>query len=259
MCADTSTGPDRAQVLAALGRVRDPELDEPITDLGFVVEADVDGDGRVTVGLRLPTFFCAPNFAYLMAGDARREVAALPGVREVAVRLVDHFVDEEVSTGATEERGFGSTFEGLADGEDLEELRRTFTRKAYLARTHDVAELLLAAGVPRASLATTSLGDLPSGVEEVERFLARRSELGLPLAPESPVLLDVWGAVVPADEVDDHLRRARTVNVSIEGNAGFCRGLLETRYAAGGTGDDTGRIDPDVVREPVTRPLATKS
>jgi hypothetical protein len=31
----------------------------------------------------------------------------------------------------------------------------------------------------------------------------------------------------------EHLRFAKTVRVSIEGNAGLCRGLLETRY--GGT------------------------
>ncbi|HET8987716.1 MAG TPA: iron-sulfur cluster assembly protein, partial [Humibacillus sp.] len=53
----------------ALSVVIDPELDEPITDLGFVRSLDVVGD-RVTAHLRLPTSFCAPNFAYLMASDA---------------------------------------------------------------------------------------------------------------------------------------------------------------------------------------------
>ena len=50
------------EVLAALGEVRDPELDRPITDLGFV--ADVRIGAGVRVELRLPTYFCAPNFAH---------------------------------------------------------------------------------------------------------------------------------------------------------------------------------------------------
>ena len=58
-------------VLAALGTVYDPELDEPITDLGFVGACSVSAGGEVAVRLRLPTPQCAPNFAYLMAADAR--------------------------------------------------------------------------------------------------------------------------------------------------------------------------------------------
>ena len=38
------------------------------------------GDGDVDVRLRLPTPQCAPNFAYLMAADARAAVRRLPGV-----------------------------------------------------------------------------------------------------------------------------------------------------------------------------------
>jgi metal-sulfur cluster biosynthetic enzyme len=53
--------PDEA--FTALGGVVDPELDEPITDLGFVRSLHVDGDA-VVVHLRLPTSFCAPNFAF---------------------------------------------------------------------------------------------------------------------------------------------------------------------------------------------------
>jgi hypothetical protein len=38
---------------------------------------------------------------------------------------------------------------------------------------------------------------------------------------------------VPEVAVVEHLRFARTVRVSIEGNAGLCRGLLATRYGLG--------------------------
>ena len=68
----------------ALGAVVDPELDEPITDLGFVRSLAVDGPD-VVVHLRLPTSFCSPSFAYLMASDAKDALTALPWTRRVVV------------------------------------------------------------------------------------------------------------------------------------------------------------------------------
>ena len=62
--------PGQAQVLEALGTVIDPELDEPITSLGFVASLAVSAGGDVDVQLRLPTPQCAPNFAFLMVSDA---------------------------------------------------------------------------------------------------------------------------------------------------------------------------------------------
>ena len=79
-----------ARVLNALAGVRDPELDESLTELGFVGEVRIDGDA-VTVSLRLPTYFCAPNFAFLMVDDARAAVLALDGVGDVRIVLEDHF------------------------------------------------------------------------------------------------------------------------------------------------------------------------
>ena len=64
---------DASRVLAALDVVRDPELDEPITALGFVASCTVSGapgEYVAAVRLRLPTYFCAPNFAFLMVADA---------------------------------------------------------------------------------------------------------------------------------------------------------------------------------------------
>ncbi|HVV19303.1 MAG TPA: iron-sulfur cluster assembly protein, partial [Pseudonocardiaceae bacterium] len=68
-----------AAVWAALATVRDPELDEPLTDLGFVASCEVSAAGAVAVRLRLPTYFCAPNFAFLMVADAYDAVSAVPG------------------------------------------------------------------------------------------------------------------------------------------------------------------------------------
>ena len=66
-------------VYAALGTVRDPELDEPITTLGFVASCTVSAEGQAQVRLRLPTYFCAPNFAFLMVADAYDAVTARAG------------------------------------------------------------------------------------------------------------------------------------------------------------------------------------
>ena len=87
----------QAQALHALDAVIDPELDEPITTLGFVVSLSVSDRGDVAARLRLPTPQCAPNFAFLMVYDARRALCALPGVGEVSVVLDDHYTGEEIN------------------------------------------------------------------------------------------------------------------------------------------------------------------
>src|SRR6476620_6888704 len=93
-------------VLDALGAVRDPELDEPITTLGFVSTCVVSAAGDAVVRLRLPTYFCAPNFAFLMVADAYDVVSALPGLRSVDVALEDHFAAAQINAGVAARAGF---------------------------------------------------------------------------------------------------------------------------------------------------------
>jgi len=217
-----------ATVLDALSGVRDPELDEPITDLKFVADLRVAED-VVDVRLRLPTSFCAPNFAYLMAADAREAVLSLPGVRHARVTLDDHHASSEINTGVNEERGFEATFPGETEGESLDELRNIFRRKSFVARQEKLCRTLLAAGYSAAELAETQLGEVPVS-EAKEKYLSRREELGLDVSAEAPLVVDPEGNQIPKDSVVEHLRFARITRVSIEGNAGMCRGLLATRY-----------------------------
>src|SRR5215472_18667154 len=121
------------EVTAALAAVTDPELDRSLVELGFAGAA-LDGPGHVTVELRLPTFWCAPNFAYLMVQDAHDAVAGVPGVESVSVRLLDHFAGEEISAGVARGASFDDAFDGLGDGEGLDALRRLFHVKAFTAR-----------------------------------------------------------------------------------------------------------------------------
>ena len=218
----------RAEVMDALSGVRDPELDEPITDLKFVADLRVAEDA-VDIRLRLPTPFCAPNFAYLMVADAREAVLSVPGVQRARVTLDDHHASSEINVGMATERGFEGTFPGETEGESLDELRTIFHRKAFISRQENLCRMLLAAGYSAAELAQTRLGEV-SGSEAKEKYLSRREELGLDVSAEAPLVVDPDGNQIPTDAVVEHLRLARITRVSIEANAGMCRGLLATRY-----------------------------
>src|ERR1700736_4690453 len=112
----------REDVLTALSAVRDPELDEPITTLGFVASCTVSAEGQAQVRLRLPTYFCAPNFAYLMVADAYDAAARVEGVTAAEVILEDHFASDAINGGVAARAGFVASFAGEAVAE-LDELR----------------------------------------------------------------------------------------------------------------------------------------
>jgi metal-sulfur cluster biosynthetic enzyme len=232
-------------VYRALATVVDPELHESITDLGFVTSADVvlneNGGLDVQVKLRLPTYFCAPNFAYLMVADARDAVLALPSVDHVLVVLEDHFAADAINAGVSAMAGFTGSFpeqaipegtphtEAGSSAEELSELRTTFRRKAHLACLERACRTLIETGWQVDALADSKLGDLPETPER-DSLLRRRTELGLPLEPDAPLFVEHTGERVSAVDLPAQLRFAKAVRVSIEGNAGLCRGLLRTRY-----------------------------
>src|SRR5215204_7786691 len=152
---------DEARVLGALSGVRDPELDEPITELSFVSDLEIEGEA-VNIRLRLPTYFCAPNFAYLMVADAREAVLSVPGVRRTRVVLDDHYASGEINGGVNEEKGFDRAFPDETESPDLEELRSTFRRKSFVARQEKLCRSLLAEGHSPGELSEMRLGELTS-------------------------------------------------------------------------------------------------
>lgn len=218
-----------SRVIAALDTVYDPELDEPITTLGFVGSCVVTEDGDVAVRIRLPTPQCAPNFAFLMAADARNAVRRLPEVREVSVVLEDHYTGEEINTAIADGDGFASAFPGETAG-DLDALRELFQRKALLARQARVCQALLAeeGETPETVLArrVSDLPDTPDGL----RVAALRAALGLPHDPDAPALIAGDGASLTVSDLPMWLRRAKLVSLSLEANGGMCRDLLRARY-----------------------------
>jgi metal-sulfur cluster biosynthetic enzyme len=228
---------DAAALLAALDTVRDPELDESVTRLGFVASCTVTEDGDAVVRLRLPTYFCAPNFAFLMVADAYDAVSAVDGVRRTEVVLDDHFASEEINGGVAARSGFEQSFGTLAAGE-LDQLRTDFLRKAVLAGTDRVCRPLMAAGTTTDELAEMTLGDVPPS-QDKERLRSRRADLGLPAEDDSPLLVDATtGEPVGGQALPLHLRRARLTRVGVEANSGVCRGLLRDRYGVVGHNHD---------------------
>jgi metal-sulfur cluster biosynthetic enzyme len=227
---------DQDDVLAALDTVRDPELDEPVTALGFVSSCTVSADGDVQVRLRLPTYFCAPNFAFLMVADAFDAVSGVAGVRHTEVVLDDHFASAEINQGVAARAGFVESFDGLAEAE-LDTLRNDFVRKAVLAGTDRVCRPLLADGRTPEELAGLTLADAPPSADRT-RLQERRAELGLPASADSPLIVDaVTGEAVALQALPLHLRRTRLTRVNIEANAGVCRGMLQHRYGTRGQGE----------------------
>jgi metal-sulfur cluster biosynthetic enzyme len=218
------------EVRAALDAVVDPELDEPITDLGFVRSIAVHA-GTVEVHLRLPTSFCAPNFAWLMVADARAALAGVPGVDRVVVALDDHSDSDLINRGLAAGAGYRGTFGHEAE-DSLDELRATFRRKAHTAAMERALTAALRAdpALGEAGVAGLTLADLPDDAPTTGALLRRRAALGLSLAPDAPVLVGEDGTRPPPEHAPLFLRRARSVRISIDGNAHFCRGLLTTRY-----------------------------
>jgi metal-sulfur cluster biosynthetic enzyme len=220
--------------LAALTTVRDPELDEPITALGFVASCVVSCEGRAVVRLRLPTYFCAPNFAYLMVADAYDAVTGVPGITGAEVILEDHFASDQINAGVAAQAGFVRSFDGEAVAE-LGDLRAQFLRKAVMAGTDMVCRPLVAAGSSPADLTAMTLGAIPKS-PELDRLRERRAELGLPVGDDAPLLVDPsTGGRIDEAAVPLHLRKARVTRTGIEANTSICSGMFRVRYPDGWT------------------------
>ena len=218
----------RARVLEALGTVIDPELDEAITTLRFVSSVEVSSDGDATVRLRLPTPQCAPNFAFLMAADAKRAVRQLPGIRRVSVELEDHYTGREINAALDRGEGFMGAFPGETEDDELRSLRALFTRKALIARQSRICEELLRTGASAEAVVALRLAELPDDLE-MRRCLQLREQLGIACRPDSAAFVSPGGDPLDARQLERWLRGARLIRTSLEANGEICRGLLAVR------------------------------
>jgi len=242
-----------AAVLERLAQVFDPELDEPILDLGFVRALRLRS-GHAAVALRLPTSWCAVNFAYLMAEDVRRALLTVEGVRRVTVDLGDHCAAGEIEAAVNDGRPFAEAFPGEGAG-SLEALRLTFLRKGFFGRQARLLRELREAGCSPAAICTLQLGDVSMQDDRIvirhpgsapvvsgsavtlQRYFERRAELGLDCSPAAPLIVDLEGRPFPEERLQGHYEAIRTARVALEANGSFCRALLSLRQL-----DAAGRI-----------------
>lgn len=214
----------------ALRTVIDPELDRSVQELGFA-RAVVAPEGNVTIELRLPTYWCAPNFVFMMAQDARDAVAAVPGVRSVRIELPDHFATEEITDGVARRRPFDEAFPELSDGSGLYPLRRMFWAKGFMVWQGRLAQRLLAAGRSVEELATMRLGEVDHSDPDLPGYMARRARLSISTAPTAPLIVYPNGQPVDRARLMSYLDRCRLVAVSLSANAELCQRLHATRFA----------------------------
>jgi metal-sulfur cluster biosynthetic enzyme len=224
----------QAEVWACLQAVTDPELDESVTELNFVTRADVDSDNRVHIEFRLPTYWCAANFSFLMADDMRRAVGALEWVEGVSVVLGEHMYADQINAGLAKELSFQETFGTEADG-SLDELRQTFLVKAFQRRQAALLNHLAGTGRPPETVVNLTLAELESlpgddeGEKLVRRYLERRAVVG-PVRPDALAFIDAEGAPLKADSLSAYVSNLRRVGVNAEFNSALCRGLLSVRF-----------------------------
>ena len=250
-------GITEAAIYAAIADVLDPELDEPLVKLGFIDRVQVDGPD-VTLIFKLPTYWCAPNFAYLMASDLRKKVRSVTGVRTVRVALLDHCAEEEVTNAVNQGQSFSEAFPDEApEDEHLEDLRRTFLRKGFLMRQYVLLRQMLKVGLDEVTIATLRVADMtvdePGNVafvavhEQAVRlegvghnaavYLSRKSALGLPQAPDAPLITDDQGQPLQPGGLKEFLRRSRSIRMNIMFNTSMCKGLFRTRYEHAGASE----------------------
>jgi metal-sulfur cluster biosynthetic enzyme len=228
-------GRDRqAEVWVCLQNVTDPELDEPVTELNFVSNIDVDPDNRVHIEFRLPTYWCAANFSFLMADDMRRAVGALDWVQGVSVVLGEHMYAERINEGLAKGLSFQETFGAEADG-SLDDLRQTFLVKAFQRRQAALLNHLVGVGQASDTIVSLTLSELDrltldvEGAKLVRRYLERRAVVEAP-DTDGIAFVDAAGARLKADSLAAYLSGLRRVGVNAEFNSALCRGLLSVRF-----------------------------
>ena len=237
----------RAAVRDRLDRVEDPELARSIVDLDYIDSIDIDG-GRVEVRFTLPTAWCSPAFAWMMATDARDEVEALDWVAETRIELCDHMHGEEITAGVNARDGFGETFPD-ADG-DVAAVRAAIADKARVARQREAVRTLLDAGVDAEQIVSLVRSDLTIAGDEAHvdvgglsvvvdaaplaDYLDRVTTSGHVTGADDLLFLTPEAEPIPAAELDIVQKRSRLATVNMGGQGAVCDALHRARHGADG-------------------------
>jgi len=236
-------GPRREQLWVALSTVVDPELDQPVTDLGFITCCNIDADYGVDVEYRLPTYWCAANFAFMMGHDLVDAIDSLDWPAWRRVRLLDHFYAEQINRGLADNADFQTTCDGEA-ADDLITLRATFRHKAFMARQERLLDHLIRFGWTAEEIVALSVADLVAmafdesrGVRLRDRYLAMRqgftpgefNAAGYRSDAIEVAFVTATGAPLTTETLDGHRQRLRSVRMNSEFNAVMCTSVLAAR------------------------------
>src|ERR1700739_812849 len=222
------------QIWSALESVTDPEIDESVVSLEFVSEVKIDENDRVQIEFRLPTYWCAPNFAFLMASDMRDAVSQLDWVGDVAVRLTQHFSAELINRGVARKQDFRDAFPGETD-DDLSALRQKFLGQAYQRRQELLLKHLFGLGYDPTSILGLCLSELLSLALDQQGTALRSLYLFVwhKIHPnggeEATAFTTSEGTPVDPLELKDYLRKLAGTRRNAAFNGFICRSLLAQR------------------------------
>lgn len=237
-----TAGPSKDAIRSRLDRVMDPELDQSLIELDYVDRITVR-DGQVTIAFTLPTAWCSPAFAWMMATDARDEVESLPDTESVTIELRDHMHETEINRGVNERESFGSSFPD-ADG-GVAEIRATLDEKAMFARQHEAVEACREAGLTpeqivglrRSDIELTDEGCVISvgGIRVVAAtapitdYLEKARASGHVTADADRLFLTPDGEPIPTDRFEMVQKRTRLAGVNMGSQGTVCEALNESR------------------------------
>jgi metal-sulfur cluster biosynthetic enzyme len=245
----------REAVLERIARVTDPELDRSIVELGYLDELSVGPE--TAVRFRLPTAWCSPAFAWMMASDIRDQVGSLEGVEAVEVRLVDHMHAAEITDGVNAGLAFEAVFEDATEGIDA--VRATLDEKARRARQYRAVEALLDAGVHPKQVCELVAGDLTfdratgraavaldglvvyAPLEPLAEYVEKARQTGVVTGPADRLFVTLAGESIEPEAFETVHRWGRLAQVNMSGQGAVCDALHRARY--GGSGIDTGTGD----------------
>ena len=222
------------EVWVALGQVTDPEIDESVTGLEFVTRVEVEAGNRVSIEFRLPTYWCAPNFAFLMASDMRDVVEELPWVEQVSVELLDHFSAALINRSVALKQDFREAFPGETDG-DLTQIRQTFLGKSYQRRQELLMRYLLRMRVDASWLIRATWWDLKQlsldkeGISLRDLYLFAWRRIHSSSDQDQLAFTTVDRGTLNLDELKDYLRLITGVRRTAEFNGLVCSSLLIAR------------------------------
>ncbi|RBI60274.1 metal-sulfur cluster biosynthetic enzyme [halophilic archaeon] len=238
-----------------LDRVTDPELDESIVELQYIDQIHIDGHD-VTVQFRLPTAWCSPAFAWMMATGIRDEVGSLPPVETIQIRLIDHMHEAEINRGVNERLAFDDVFEDAED--DITQVREELDQKARLARQYRAVNALRDAGLQpdqivrlqrndvtfQADGPPTTSGDREHAVVTVQdgglhvsvpaaplrEYLEKATGTGIVASAEDVLFATPENDPIDVDNFEQVHARSRLAHTNMDGQGGICANLNESRY-----------------------------